>query len=213
MENAIKLISSFGWPHVSLIFSLIFILVFKKSISEFIGKIKSVGKEGLKTETNTIQTVELEEKRKQAVEELMEFGDSKVTKELEIIIRKDLNNRGLETSSDTAKILIRHLAATQLSLDFEQIYNVIFGSQLFLLRELNEAAGTGLDQNTINSHFEHVQGLFPEQLKHWNVDQYLSFLFRNTLITLKDNKYHITIKGTDFLIWLIKTSRNENRPL
>lgn len=60
MENIIKIISSFGWPHVSLIFSLIFIIVFYRSIREFIGKIKSVGKEGLKTEST--QLVQVEEK-------------------------------------------------------------------------------------------------------------------------------------------------------
>lgn len=211
MENLIKILSSFGWPHVSLIFALIFIFVFKKAIREFIGKIKSVGKEGLKTESS--QTAEVEEKRKQAVEELMKFGDSKVTNELESYIFKDLNQRELDTDSDTVKVLVRHLAATQLALDFEQIYNIIFGSQIFLLRKLNEAAGTGLNIDTIKTHFEHVQGLFDEQLNNWTLEQYLSFLFGRTLITVKDNSYHITIKGVDFLIWLTKTARSENRPL
>ena len=211
MESIIKLIISFGWPHVSLIFALIFIFVFKRPISVFIGRIKSVGKEGLKTES--IQTVEIEEKRKQAVEELMKFGDSNVTNELENFIRQDLVNRGLATDSDTVKVLIRHLAATQLALDFEQIYNIIFGSQIFLLRQLNEAAGVGLDHDAIKSHFEHVQGLFSEQLNSWTLEQYLSFLFGRTLITIKDNNYHLTIKGVDFLIWITKTARSENQPL
>lgn len=211
MENIIKLINSFGWPHVSLIFALIFIFVFKKPIREFIGKIKSVGKEGLKTES--IQTLQVEEKRKQAVEELMKFGDSNVTNELENYIRQDLNRRGLDTDSDTVKVLVRHLAATQLALDFEQIYNTIFGSQIFLLRKLNEAAGIGLYYDFIKTHFERVQSQFPEELSSWNLEQYLSFLFGRLLITFKDNNYHITIKGVDFLIWLTKTSRSDNRPL
>ncbi|RZB33792.1 MAG: hypothetical protein SRB2_03689 [Desulfobacteraceae bacterium Eth-SRB2] len=210
MENIIKILSSFGWPHVSLIFALIFIFVFKKAIREFIGKIKSVGKEGLKTESS--QTAEVEEKRKKAVEELMKFGDSNVTNELESFIFKDLKQRELDTDSDTVKVLIRHLAATQLALDFEQIYNIIFGSQIFLLRKLNEVAGTGLNIEIIKSHFEHVQGLFDEQLNNWTLEQYLSFLFGRTLITVKDNNYHITIKGVDFLIWLTKTAKSENRP-
>jgi hypothetical protein len=211
MENIIKILCSFGWPLVSLIFALIFIFVFKKAIREFIGKIKSVGKEGLKTESS--QTTEVEEKRKQAVEELMKFGDSNVTHELESYIFKDLKQQGLNTDSDTVKVLIRHLAATQLALDFEQIYNIIFGSQIFLLRKLNEAAGTGLNIDIIKTHFKYVQGLFDEQLNNWTMEQYLSFLFRKTLITVKDNNYHITIKGVDFLVWLTKTARIENRPL
>ncbi len=211
MEIIIKLLSSFGWPHVTLIFALIFILVFKKAIREFIGKIKSVGKEGLKTES--IQTAEVEKKRKQAVEELMEFGDSNVTNKFETFIRDDLKKRGLDTDSDTEKVLIRHLAATQLALDFEQIYNIIFGSQIFLMRKLNEAAGKGVDFELIKSHFENVQELFNEELGHWTVEEYLSFLFGRFLITVEDDNYHVTIKGVDFLIWLTKTARSEKRPL
>jgi len=211
MENIIKIISSFGWPHVSLIFSLIFIIIFYRPIREFIGKIKSVGKEGLKTEST--QLVQVEEKRKQAVEDLMKFGDSTVTMELENFIRQDLIQRGLDTDSDTVKVLIKHLAATQLALDFEQIYNVIFGSQIFLLRKLNEVVGNGFDYDLMKNHFEYVQDLFQEQLSSWTIDQYLDFLFGRTLITAKDNNYHITIKGVDFLIWLTKTARSDNRPL
>ena len=191
MENIIKIISSFAWPHVSLIFSLIFIIVFYRPIREFIGKIKSVGKEGLKTEST--QLVQVEEKRKQAVEDLMKFGDSNVTMELENFIRQDLIQRGLDTDSDTVKVLIRYLAATQLALDFEQTYNVIFGSQIFLLRKLNEVAGNGLDYDFMKNHFEHVQDSYQEQLSSWTLDQYLDFLFGRTLITAKDNNYHITI--------------------
>lgn len=211
MEFLVKLISSLGWPHVSLIFALIFIFVFKRAISVFIGKIKSVGKEGLKTEST--QTVEIEEKRKKAVEELMKFGDSNVTNELETLIRQDLINRGLDANGDTIKVLIRHLAATQLALDFEQIYNIIFGSQILLLRKLNEAAGVGEDHDFMKTHFEYIHSLFPEELDGWTLEQYLSFLFGRTLITIKDNNYHITIKGVDFLIWLTKTPRSESRPL
>ncbi len=210
MESIVKLINSLGWPHVSLIFVLIFIFVFKRAISVFIGRIKSVGKEGLKTEFT--QTVEIEEKRKQAVEELMKFGDSNVTDELENCIRQDLINRGLGTDNDTVKVLIRLLAATQLALDFEQIYNIIFGSQIFLLRKLNEAAGVGKDHDFMKTHFENIQSLFPEQLNDWTLEQYLSYLFRVTLITIKDNNYHITIKGVDFLIWLTKAARREDQP-
>lgn len=211
MESIINLINSFGWPHVSLIFALIFIFLFKKPIREFIGRIKSVGKEGLKTEST--QIAQVEEKRKQAVEELMKFGDSNVTNELENYIRQDLIKRGLDTDNDTAKVLIRHLAATQLALDFEQIYNIIFGSQIFLLRRLNEVAGSGLDYEFIKNYFENVQDLFPEQLSRWTLEQYLDFLFKRTLITVKDNNYHITIKGVDFLLWLTKTARSDNRLL
>lgn len=207
MESAPTIIGSIGWPHVSLIFALIFIFVFRKQIGEFIGKVKSVGKEGVKTEP--IQNVQVEEKRKKAVEELMKFGDVTVTEELEGFIRMGLIEKGLEPDNDTSKILIRYLAVTQLALDYEQIYTSIFGGQIRLLRLLNEVAGRGVDYDIVKTYYENEQATHSEILSEWTLEQYLEFPINRTLITIQDNNYHITRKGQDFLIWLVKTNRSE----
>lgn len=210
MEEISKIIGSIGWPHITLIFGLIFILTFQKQLREFIGRIKSVGKGGVTTVSSP--EIQKEEQRQKAVEELMNIGESIVIKELEQLILVDLKNRGLETEGDSIKILTRHLAVTQLVLDFEQIHSLIFGSQIYLLKKLNEVTGQGKSEEFIDTYFSQVKDMFKE-LQEWTSEQYLSFLIGRTLITAKDGQYHITNKGVEFLTWMVRTGRREDRPL
>jgi len=112
MENAVKLISSLGWPHISFVFGIVFIIVFNKAFRDFIVRIRSVSKQGVSTEA--VPGAQNDEKRKQAVQELMGLGDSALILEAEKLIRQDLENRGLGTEGDTIKVLIRHLSVTQI---------------------------------------------------------------------------------------------------
>lgn len=205
-----EILKIFAWPLTILLLGIFFIVVFKRSIQLFINRIKSVGKGGIQTESSP--EIQKEEQRKKVVQELMNLGDSIVLKAAEEAITLDLKNRGLEAEGDTVKVLIRHLAATQLALDFEQIHGLIFGSQIYLLKRLNEVVGQGKPRQYIESHFTNVQALFPTLLS-WDVDQYLGFLLSRQLLTIVNKNYHITNKGVEFLLWLIRTGHREDNPL
>ena len=79
-----------------------------------------------------------------------------------------------------------------------QIHNLIFGSQILLLKKLNEVADQGKQKEFIDSHYQHVQELFSEQFGSWTLEQYLSFLLGRSLITIADNTYHITNFGVEY---------------
>jgi len=209
--TASEILSALGWPHVALIFALVFIFVFNRPLREFIGRIKSVGKDGLSTET--APTLQNEDVRQKAVDELMRLGDSPLMLEAEKLIRIDIEERGLNAESDSCKVLIRHLAATQIALDFEQIYNLIFGSQIFLLKKLNEVVGQGLEEEQIEKHYHAVQEIYPDSFGDWSFEQYLQFMFSRNLLTKQDGKIHITVKGVEFLVWMVKTGHSESRGL
>lgn len=209
MEKVIEIIKNLGWPHFTFIFAIIFIFVFKPQIGSFISRIRSVGKKGIKADA--LPEAQYDETRKQVVEELMNLGDTPLLIEVEALIREDLKSRELEYQGDTVSILIRHLAATKIAYAFEQAYNSIFGSQIYLLKQLHQVAGEGVTRKYIQSYFDKVLKLYPEELKTWDTDQYLRYLFLVEFITLQDNKYHITIKGTEFLIWLTKYARSEDK--
>ena len=70
----------------------------------------------------------------------MNLDTSPLSSEVEKLIYSDLQRRNLETSGDTVKVLVRHMAATQLTLEFEQKYNLILGSQIYLLKKFIEQA-------------------------------------------------------------------------
>ena len=209
MEGIIKAI---GWPHLAFLFAVFFVLLFRKPLFGFISRITSIDKSGIKA--SQTPEAQREEQKKESVQQLLlAIGDSIVLQDIEGRIRADLKEKGLETDGDTIKVLIKHLAGTRVLLGFEQTHNLIFGSQIFLLKKLNEVAGQGKPIEYVANHFEHVKGLFPEQLGDWSLEQYLAFLMGRLLITTKGNIFHITNLGVEYLIWMIRNGKREDNPL
>jgi len=136
-----------------------------------------------------------------------------VLREVEGRIKADLEDRGLEAEGDTAKVLVKHLAATKILLEFEQIHNLIFGTQIFLLKKLNEVGGQGKNREYVIAHFEQVKELFKSNFVQWSFDQYMAFLLTRLLVTVDRDTYHITNLGVEYLTWMARTGRSENQPL
>jgi hypothetical protein len=209
MEGIIKALS---WPHFVFIFALVFILVFRSQLAGLISRITSIDKTGVKT----VPTPEAqrEKKKSEAVQELLvSVGDSIVLRDVEGRIKAELNNRGLETEDDTVKVLIKYLAAAQILLGFEQIHNLIFGSQIYLLKKLNEVVGQGQKKEYVLGYFENIKELFKEQLGNWSFEQYMAFLLSWSLVTVDKENYHITNLGVEYLTWMARNGHSENRPL
>lgn len=208
----VEVLSSLGWPHFAFLFALIFILVFYRQVSGFLSRVTAIDKNGIKTQSSP--EAQREEKKKEAAQELLlAIGNSPVLQDIEGRIRKDLQDRGLDADGDTAKVLIKHLAATKVLLEFEQIHNLIFGSQIFLLKKLNEVAGQGKPREFVVAHFEHIKALFPGTFLDWDIDQYLGFPISRSLVLVQDGMYHITNLGVEYLTWIVRNGRREDNPL
>ena len=148
------------------------------------------------------------------VQQLLDVvGYSIVLNEKVESIKDDLKSRGLSTEGDVVNVLIKHLAVTQLLLVFERIHSLIFGSQIFLLKKLNEVTGQGRTLDYVNDHVVHVQELYPEQLKDWSAEQYLEFLYSQLLIVSEDTQIHITNIGVEYLTWIVRIGRSDNNPI
>jgi hypothetical protein len=210
MDFFIKVLEILIWPMVVLILGLVIILKCKKEIRSLIDRIHSIGKRGVAIEE--LPTNQFDEKRKNAVDELMESANSAVLLEMEKTIRKQLDDRGIEADGDAAKVLIHHLSATQLVLDFEQTLSLIFVSQISLLKQLNQETGRGYDKNRISYTFGLIKDGSPNALKKWTLDQYLYLLFEKGLVIFQDGTYHITNKGIEFLVWLTKIGHVDHKP-
>lgn len=209
MEAIIKSIS---WPHLTFLFAVFFVFLFRKPLFGLISRITSIDKGGIKA--SQTPEAQREEQKKEAVQELLlAIGDSIVLRDVEGRIKEDLKGRGLETDGDTIKVLIKHLGAAKILLEFEQIYNLIFGSQIFLLKKLNEVAGQGKPREFVAVYFKHAKSLFPEQLGNWSLEQYLAFLIARLLITTQGDSFHITNLGVEYLTWMIRNGRREDKPL
>jgi hypothetical protein len=151
---------------------------------------------------------------KKAVEKLLAVvGDSIVISEIETKIIDDLKGKNLSVDGDSIKVLVKHLAGTQLLLGFEQIHSLIFGSQIFLLKKLNESAGVGKPMTFVERHIFNVRDMFSKNLLSWTDEQYLQFLYDKVLIVRNDEQLHITNHGVEYLTWLVRSGRSENKPL
>jgi hypothetical protein len=207
-----EFLTSLEWQHLLFLFAVLVIFVFRKPLEGLISRITSIDKTGVKTSAAPEAQRELE--KKEAAQELLRaIGDSIVLLDVEERIRSSLEEKGLETEGDTISVLIKHLAATQILVEFEQIYNLIFGSQIWLLKKLNELVGQGNPEDFVRSHFETVKELYKDQLGEWSLDQYLKFLLDRSLILYKDGNYHITNLGVEFLTWMARNGRSENKNL
>jgi hypothetical protein len=207
MEHLVEVL---GWPHFAFLFGIVIVVMFRKELAALISRITSIDRSGVKA--GSVPEAQREKKKTDAVQELMlAVGDSVALRDVETIIRTDLAKRGLETDGDSVKVLIKHLGAAQLLLEFEQVHSLIFGSQIFLLKGLNEVAGQGRDKETLVAHFERVRNANKE-LSEWSFDQYMAFLFARNLVTIQAGRYHITNAGNEYLTWIARSGHSENRP-
>ncbi|MCX2837808.1 hypothetical protein OQ279_06545 [Salinimicrobium sp. MT39] len=149
------------------------------------------------------------------VKELLDsIEDTPLIKEQVDLIKEDLDQRKLPYDSPTDEILIKFLAGTQIALQFEVTHNLIFGSQLTLLKELNSIKPEGLPEKDIHSYVSKVFKQFPNAYKDWGYENYLNFLYSHILILKSEQgKIHITKRGVEFLAWMIRNSKREDNPL
>jgi hypothetical protein len=209
MEEFKAIVSIITWPHITLIFGLIFLFMFRTQIGIFISRIRSVSKDGVTTDTELVPQTQ-EEKATNILQHI-EIEKTVMLDEVENAIFEDLKSRGLEHESDTTKVLVRNLAVTNINLEHEKNYNAIFGSQIILLKALNEVSGTGRPIEYITGFYSTVKENNAEAFSSWELEDYMAFLQDSSLITFENESWHISNKGQDFLIWLARNGKRENK--
>ena len=144
---------------------------------------------------------------------LAELGNSAVLEKNKTQIQEELERLDLVNEDDKVQLLAERLAWTQLLLQFEQIYAVIFGSQIKLLDKLNEAHKQGISISEVSTYINDVRRSYPDTLGKWHDEQYLNYLISSSLIAKDGSRYKITNVGTEFLIWMARHRRDRNKRL
>ena len=149
------------------------------------------------------------------VQQLLDvIGNSQLISDVENGIINDLESKSLSHDSPTEKVLIRHLAGTQIALEFERIYNLIFGSQIKLLKELNVKIPDGKTEVEVFNGIDRVIQQHFDYLKDWTKEQYLNLLYVNNLILKdEDDRIKITVKGVEFVSWIVRNGMIEDKQL
>ncbi|MBF0525377.1 MAG: hypothetical protein HQK56_09810 [Deltaproteobacteria bacterium] len=151
--------------------------------------------------------------KEKEIQQLMDVTCTPYTLKWEERIRQDLTNLNILTdgavSDNTIKVLIRQLAAAQTAIWCERTYYYIYGSQIFLLQQLNRARNNGQTTDQIEKHFSQVITQYPDFYKGCDAQHYIRYLLNIEAIEHRDGIYLITYAGIEFLTWIAKTGRSE----
>lgn len=211
-EFIIPFMEALDIPRLIFTFLLIFIIIFCVPIAKLISRITAINKTGIEVKSDP--NMQRKEKQQDATQELLvSFEKSAVISNVEQKVKTDLLNRKLEVSGSTNEYLINQLAIHVVIGEFEKTYNLIFGSQIFLLKRLNEMSDQGRTEEYIRDYFEHIKTLFPKEFDAWTMEQYLEFMLDRCLIYKQNSTYRITDIGIEYLLWMTRNGRSENKLL
>lgn len=188
------------------------LLIFRRPVNSLLGRVTSLGKDGLKANPSTEQSSPGQERFPRDNEQLSD-QDSASLVQRRRAIRQHLADGGLASQGESTDYLVRLLAITQLHLNFEQIYRAIFGSQIFFLRRANENRISGISRELAVNHFSNVQSSFAPSFDGWDLRGYMRFLLDAELLGERDGAYLITELGVDFLQWLSRYGIPEGKSL
>jgi hypothetical protein len=204
-----------AWPIAAVVFGVIFLLLFRAQIAGFLTRVKSVGRHGVSTLASAGQRSieqQADAPTSKEVQDLLQTFDSPALLQQEQVLVADLQARRLDSTSDTTKVLVRHLAKTRLALACELVYRLIFGSQIALLKSINTMGGS-MSEADVHQFYETVVSANPNIFPADRPEPYLNFLVRQGLLFPQDGHFLITDFGREFLVWLAQTGALENKPL
>lgn len=165
--------------------------------------------------TSTVNETDATWMPSQRVAELMQIDQHPLLlSEVEKDIAKILVDAGLESTSDTARVLIRNLAGTSIDRAFEKDYSLVRGSEIQLLEKMNAFVPNSMPVPVVDKHIEETRSKFPNfYTKPLSANEYLAWLLSATLVIRTDSGFGITVRGAAFLRWLIVNNKTLEKGL
>jgi len=193
-----------AWPGAVVAIAVIFMVMFKGSISRFLDRTKRVGKDGIQAYDEAPQPIE----KRAALNVFLEGYQSPMLLEIENRIEEDIKNRGLSNPEDAHRALVKSLAGTGILLEFERLYGVIFTSQIAVLLYLNGRSEIGTPKDDLTDFYADATSRFPKLYEKSSFDEWLAFLLRQGLIREDPEGLNITVKGREFLKWRVDAGKS-----
>jgi hypothetical protein len=198
----------FAWPIAVVIIAFGFMLLFKMQIASFLGRVKEVGSGGIKATTQEPQPPGQE--KPTTANDLLSVPNPLIA-ERETAIDADLKARGPSETAEVVRLLTRQVALLQISLAFEHLDNVIWGSQIDLLRVVNSTPN-GLTEADIRPFYDQAAIAYADAYQNYPFENYLRFLLESLLILENAGRYYIAQFGREYLVYLASVGRTGWRP-
>ncbi len=196
------------WPAAVLVFGIVFILVFWKPIARLIDRTTRVSKTGLQTSDPHDQKVESFPSK---VEESLKTWDNQLLIESERFIQTYLDSLHPKDAVEREKFLLRNFAQLEITWAFDRIYYLVYGSQIGALYYLNDNRNVSLTTNHIKPYYEEAVKNFPTIYTNYPFDGWLGFLVTSNLVQRNGDDIGITIRGREFLKYLVEQGLSTNK--
>ncbi len=168
-----------GWPGavavLGVILGPVFMILFRKEISGFLNRVKSVTRTGISTTPETPQTLPQTTSTK-AEELICSVASTPELSLREEAVRNYLRHGNITDDKEAVKVLTRCLAGTQLILTCEQIDRDIWGSQIQILEYLNRSPIPEPGEN-LRPYYDRVASMYPAAFLHYGFEAYMGSLF------------------------------------
>lgn len=197
------------WPAVVIIIAIAAFIILRPAFIRLLDRVSKAGKDGISfdrgQEGGKPETLPL------SFDELMNLPITASIldreKYLKTYIEKTLN---LKSDSEKIDVLIRSLSFSRLEVEFNNISNSIFGSQVDLLNRLS-GIPQGLTLAQTEPIFNQAKINFPAFYENRTLNDWINYLITNNLVIQTTEKINITQYGKDFLKHLIDTNQVHER--
>jgi hypothetical protein len=201
MELVKVLVTS--WPFVGLILGFTALCLFRKPLLQLLNRADEVGVVGLKVSAKAQEQRHLDAPPQiSRVEELAKVFQSPLLTEVEDQLRSSLDAFS-KSPEEREKALLKFLALNQIVVAFERTYFSIFGSQLKALQFLGSSPSLLEDPHSLQPFYDQAKSKNPDFYGSYSFERWLAFLQSQVLITEQDQKVGITVRGREFLKYLI----------
>lgn len=194
----------FAWPIAAVIIACSFMLIFKKQIASFLSRVREVGRSGIKAAHQEPQPPT--EATTPSASDLLSAPSNPLIAQRETEISADLTSKGIADSADAVRLLARQLAIAQISLAFEFLDNVIWGSQVDLIHFLN-GFPSGVSLEELKPFYDSAAIKYPDAYKNYPFEGYVKFLVNSALIVEQNDRYLITSFAREYLVYLAMMGR------
>src|SRR5712692_1876050 len=161
--------AALAYPLVVFLLGLIALAMFKQPLTRFLDRAKKIGPSGLEADPSASQQVAsgtnadggfLKGDAKDILTALEPFRSDAMRKR-EAEIREDLDKKKI-LGEERERLLIDLIAVVVMNMNFDQIYKIIFGSQILLLQEANTGGERGVALARAQGHYDHAAAAAPE---------------------------------------------------
>jgi hypothetical protein len=210
VDVLLAILTIVAWPVVGLVLGIVGILILKKPLIRAVDRVKKIGP----TELSTEQVIQESAKdlRPTPSDEALKVFDNRLLVAREDAVRKDLDGRGISTSIERERVLLRHFSAISVCFQFERTYNQIWGSQIAALQLLNTRGDHGCEQSELLAFYSDAKNIFQHLYANYPFESWLKFMESFALIKVASDKISITLEGREFLKYLLDQSYFFQKP-